>query len=578
MNSNINTYNTPQKEKIVFQFILENNLIKEVPAEYFFNNDIKTIYKIIESYHRKFNKVPSKEQLWIESQSEQPEGFNISETLFDKIYERNGYNSLDKDVILKTFEDWKLVNDQINETSKRIDIVRSHDANKIRKELGLTENSDDEYKIPDDILFQSPVIPDEVYNTIPKFLKNCIKVFETNREKDVLFLSQMVILSNLFPNYKSTHDRKTIFPNLYGLIVAPPSNGKGVMNHANESLILIKKQFENEYTEKRKDYLKNKKLYIDEPIYQNINLSSNLSKSSMIKQLYNNCGNGIIFSSEINSLLSNWKLEWGDIEHILNLCFHHEQVDTLRNETRIEIDTPKLSLLFSGPFHHCVNFIKSTESGLFSRFFYYCFKGEKKWNIAPDSDTTNNTDYFKVNIASQLLTIFNELKDIQYTFKFTDEQFQLYNNYFSEAYDYTTTHKDEDADSMIKRIAVIFRRFCMIFTLLREFENKNRMFNNNTKLICNEVDFNNTMKIIQTLQKHSEIMYDNLNKVNINNVVSDPKLKIFESMNNIFKRGDFVDKWKETSLSKVTMDRYLKSLLDRRYIKKVDHYNFEKIK
>ncbi|WP_292012942.1 DUF3987 domain-containing protein [Chryseobacterium sp.] len=81
------------------------------------------------------------------------------------------------------------------------------------------------------------VIEQVIYDNLPEELKKLTENF-TGREKDIVLLSSLGVLSTCFPNIKGLYDGDTVYPNLYTLIIAPPASGKGVMNY---SRILIEK-------------------------------------------------------------------------------------------------------------------------------------------------------------------------------------------------------------------------------------------------------------------------------------------------------------------------------------------------
>ncbi len=87
----------------------------------------------------------------------------------------------------------------------------------------------------------------EVYDELPELLKALVSQFE-GREKDVVLLSSLGVLSNCMPNVMGYYDKRKHFPNLYTMIIAPPASGKGSMGY---SSILIDKIHQNRLKESR---------------------------------------------------------------------------------------------------------------------------------------------------------------------------------------------------------------------------------------------------------------------------------------------------------------------------------------
>jgi len=70
-----------------------------------------------------------------------------------------------------------------------------------------------------------------IYHRLPEGLKSVTELFD-GREKDIVLISSVTVLSNCFPNVAGFYDGDVVYPHLYSVIVAPPAAGKGVMNHA----------------------------------------------------------------------------------------------------------------------------------------------------------------------------------------------------------------------------------------------------------------------------------------------------------------------------------------------------------
>lgn len=77
------------------------------------------------------------------------------------------------------------------------------------------------------------LISKHVYDNLPNLLKGIAEPFE-ERERDVILLSSIVVLSNCIPNVYGIYDNKKYYPQLYLIIIAPPASGKGVMSFSKD--------------------------------------------------------------------------------------------------------------------------------------------------------------------------------------------------------------------------------------------------------------------------------------------------------------------------------------------------------
>jgi len=73
-------------------------------------------------------------------------------------------------------------------------------------------------------------IPDVVYDNLPESIKKLTSMFN-GRERDVVLLSILGVLSNCLPKVYSKYDGHKVYSNLFILIIAPPASGKGVMKY-----------------------------------------------------------------------------------------------------------------------------------------------------------------------------------------------------------------------------------------------------------------------------------------------------------------------------------------------------------
>ena len=87
----------------------------------------------------------------------------------------------------------------------------------------------------------------EIYDNLPDILKSLVSEF-SEREKDVVLLSCMGVLSNCMPNVIGYYDKKIHFTHLYTMVIAPPASGKGSMGY---SSILIEKIHQHELNKSR---------------------------------------------------------------------------------------------------------------------------------------------------------------------------------------------------------------------------------------------------------------------------------------------------------------------------------------
>ena len=81
----------------------------------------------------------------------------------------------------------------------------------------------------------TPLLPDDIFKRLPSLLKSICSQFTDPRERDVVFLSSLVLVSTLLPTVKSVNSKKIVGANLFLFITAPAASGKGVADWGRHS-------------------------------------------------------------------------------------------------------------------------------------------------------------------------------------------------------------------------------------------------------------------------------------------------------------------------------------------------------
>jgi len=125
-----------------------------------------------------------------------------------------------------------------------------------------------------------------------------------------------------------------------------------------------------------------------------------------------------------------------------------------------------------------------------------------------------------------------------------------------------------DFNANIKRLGVIAFRISMIFSTLRMFETNN--FSN--PIICSDVDFENSIQIATTLEKHAIFVFKTLP----NNTLNGVKLDFFEKLPNIFSRKIYLEVAKSLNIKDKAAEKYIKIMVDRNLFNH-NHDNYSKV-
>jgi hypothetical protein len=446
-----------------------------------------------------------------------------------------------------------------------------------------------------DLLYNTPKIPLSVHSSLPNLLKEGSDAFDVHREKDVFLISALAILSGCLPEVQGVYAQRTVYPNLFCFVLAPPASGKGSMQSAKELADVyhnhvlneskeLKLRFDRELREyKRKTSVINKKSNPEtetdppeEPPFKVVYIPANTSSAKLYLHLQHNDEKGIICETEADTLGAVFKNEWGSYSDLLRKGFHHEKVSLSRktNGEFIDINHPRISVALTGTPNQIFNIIPNAEDGLFSRFIFYAFRSDSGWiSPAPDPSKVNLTDHFKV-LSDRVFQMVQFLEKHPTRIHLTSDQWNRLNLSFSDYLSEITEFAGEEATSVIKRMGIILYRICMIFTAIRKFENGDC----DIDLYCSDDDYDNAHVLVDTFIQHSILMFTNLpSQMEHHAVQKTPKKQqFFDALPPTFQRKEAIEIGLKMGIKERTIDSLLKKWLGK-LIQKEDTGKYTKI-
>jgi hypothetical protein len=405
-------------------------------------------------------------------------------------------------------------------------------------------------------------IPNKVYNTLPDVLKRGCDVFKEAHERDIFLIGALGMLSGCLPNIFGLYDNKKLFPNLYFIIVANAGAGKGSMIWSRKMIYLIHQ------------YLIKKKKESTEAMNKMLFIPANVSASALLQALNENDGKGILFSTEADTLNIIIGQDWGNISDLMRSAYHHEIVSLLRKGgEHYEINNPQLSIVLSGTPDQIKTLIPSVENGLFSRFGFFMVKAKSTFKNVFQRHTISYDDHFE-NLGKELLELYKELEQMpfQLEFSLTLEQEEHFNIMFNQWNNKFVELLGENMVATIRRLGVMVFRIAMIFTVLRAKEEKKDL-GEEAKLVCNDIDFQNAMIIIEILLEHVENIFTNL-LAKSKNKLNSKQLDFYNKLPNQFDRKCAIELGQEVEISTASVDRLLKK---ETLFKKMNYGKYEKI-
>lgn len=370
-----------------------------------------------------------------------------------------------------------------------------------------------------DLCEENRYFPEEVYENLPELYQLPSHKFPEPKDKDMLLLGQLGVVSGMLPNIIGTYDGKPLQPNLFVYILGPFGEGKGTLNWAKklgdpvdmEKLALAKelmKEYNIALAKHKKDlkqYEQGKRADFPEPPESppilKLFIPGNIGKSGLLQILQDCGGNGILFEPEADTLASAIKSEHGDFSDILRKTYSHESVSFFRrtNNEDVNITNPALSVILSSTHDQLRKLIQDIENGLFSRFLYFHIPSSPEFKDVFDDSKRGHNRYF-MEIGEQFKKFYDFLtaQPAPFTFELSSQQQKRFLTVFQ---DYKNELREQVSPYMggiINRLAISTFRIAMQLTIVRALTDGHPPHVN----ICTDQDFNTALQIINTLIHH----------------------------------------------------------------------------
>lgn len=363
-----------------------------------------------------------------------------------------------------------------------------------------------------------------ILKDMAEFIQLALAPIKNKDDKDMMLLTLLVVLASSFgKSIRSMYNGEWIFCNLYLMVVGSAGSRKGIMKWLRYLVNVIHYNYHELYRQKKELYnvqqqkLKNGEKIpvediIEEPKHMMHIIPSNSSSAAMYQALQTMGGVGLIFDTEIDTLCTVFKQDWGNFSELLRKMFHSEPIEIYRktNNECYTIEEPAASLVLSGTYGQFTKLIYSVDDGLFSRFIFFNKQAKLEWeNIMVAKDDEQDAKEYYRNLGVALFNFFVKLQQQPepITFKLTESQTKKFNSFFSTLHSTYLSVEGEPIHASIVRHAHIAYRIMMVLSLSRYILKEGDI---PKVIICDNKDFKSALAITESIVQHMALFYEEI--------------------------------------------------------------------
>jgi len=432
--------------------------------------------------------------------------------------------------------------------------------------------------------------PEYIFEQLPTFLQQVIPSANNNKERDVLLLGALAVISSSLPNVYGIYDQYTVHPNLFLFITAPASSGKGRVNLCRRLVHTIHSQKRNVTSEDKVQYEIDLATYNEQkkkdktvvkpskPPEQMLFIPANSSATGTFQLLADNNGEGLIFETEGDTLAQTFKSDYGNYSDGFRKAFHHEAISYYRrtDSEYVDIPCPKLSTVLTGTPDQVLALMPDSENGLFSRFIFYKMERQKQWRNVFANSQEEGLEITFDRLGQQFNNYYNLLSG--YTdgvqISLQKEQAIRFHNFFSKQYDTFLFLQKNGLEASLLRLGLICYRITMILTTLRMLE-KGTLAN---QIQCADQDFEIALSMIKTLLEHTEAVFLYLPQRKFTFARQKNHKELFlDSLPLEFTTQVFKDTANDLKIPIKSAERYIKEFIDKGFLQRIAQGNYKHI-
>ena len=427
---------------------------------------------------------------------------------------------------------------------------------------------------------RTPFLPENITSQLPPLLGDALRFYTDPRERDMALLAACTVLSACLPGVWGVYNRKRVYPHLYTVEIAPAANGKGCINDMRRLADRYASLIETETGRKEQDYLqaleewelkkaesrRTKKAVRVADAPQKAStcyffIPTQITKAKLLVHLAENGDLGALMAdSEIDTLISAGKQDYGLFDDLLRKAFHHEPVASSRktDNEMIRIEHPRLAILLAGTPGQFSRLVPDVENGLVSRLLLYTCRSEAVWQDVSSAGDAREFELHLGTLSERVLDMALLLRKRRLQVRLTPQQWQELNVHFSCLLRETDLYGSDHFLSVVKRHGLIAYRLCMLFTALDAASLDYGV----DERYCSAAHFHAALSIVDVCLEHSRLLMTQLEEASQIQELTCPDYfrQIFEQLPERFTLSELYTLSQAARINDRTVRRHLSRL------------------
>jgi hypothetical protein len=444
-------------------------------------------------------------------------------------------------------------------------------------------------------VFETPTLPDDIFPILPQFFKDLTGLYDDKRERDIVFLTALTVISSYFPNYSGIYDGKKVWANLFTFIVAPPASGKGKIAAVRDLGNGLQKYFKDIYDtelhkfkEQEREYEEQKKDGIDThkpkaPALKKVFIPANNTASKIVQTMCRNNNIGVLMDTEADTLTQSLKSEHGNFSDVLRKAFHHEAIELERkkDDEYIMLDKTFLSVVLTGTPAQVNRLINNVENGLLSRILFYTYRNNKGFNrdifkqrgVLPEdwfSSMSINLAEFAIKFGA-----YEEDPDNIHgvEFQMDEDEKESFIEWFASLENELQEVYGDDIIPSLRRLALITYRIAMVLSIIRVIDEPNI----GKTIECSHNDFYVAISMVDVLLKHTIAIFKQLNQIKKAPGKVKDVIRFLETLPYEFNRKTADATAQQLTINVKTADDYLRKYVSEGSLIRVSQGQYRKV-